>query len=456
MERKCMGVTHFEFDFDGGSCLRLLERIGKIQGCIFGEESLKNSLKEGGVSQLIFADANPSQSLSGVNILVYDHHRVTGKAEQEEGQGKTAFDILLDTVGSCGLDSARLEQWRDLVKTGDKKSMPDDMDVTRALKRVHAFFENDIEVYNKWFVPLFDGFFDNKSDVDRAIIVLQDGLLEFIRENPDSPVKFILKRWLERLNNKEKLLRSLESTPRNFLHFLAYLDKETAKKCVWLLLQGYHKDQVEFQDCKKDFLRPGFAKIDFFGNTLVVSSITTNRKFTQVARYMIHNESERKNLASLLQEKIQKRGDIWYTMIVNPKAKNFQIFVNGSQEGIHVVSPELIKAIRVEILLKRGMTVPDKEKLAADGTIEGTDPLYFHKDVSYQNILWGSLKHPNKVRAVEFGNTSTEIYNSLVEIVKLALDPNEPTNCNPSECKHCSINLWQLQKCEDKRKSYTT
>lgn len=454
MEGKCIGVTHFEFDFDGGSCLRLLERIGKIQGCIFGEEMLKSSLEEGGVNELIFVDASPIQSLSGIDILVYDHHRVTGKAEQEEGQGKTAFDILLDTVGSCGLDSARLEQWRDLVKSGDKKAMPDNMDVTLALKRAHAFFGNDAEVYSKWFVPLFDSFFDDKSDIDRAIRVLQEGLLRFIRENPNSPVKFILGKWLERLNNKEKLLRSLESTPRNLLHFLAYLDEEAAKNCVCFLVQGYHKDQVEFQECKKDFLR---SKIDFFGNTLVVSSITSNRKFTQVARYMIHNENERKNLAPLVQEKIQKRGDIWYTMIVNPKAKNFQIFINGKQEGIHGVSPELIKAIRAEILLKRGMKVPDKENLAADGTIEGTEPLYFHKDVSYQSILWGSFKHPNKKQAMEFGSTSTQIYNRLVEIVKLALDPNGyAEGCNASNCQDCLIYLWQLQKCEDKRKSHAT
>ena len=154
--------------------------------------------------------------------------------------------------------------------------------------------------------------------------------------------------------------------------------------------------------------------------------------------------------------KIQTRGDIWYTMIVNPKAKNFQIFINGSQKGIHEVSPELIKAIRAETLLKRGKDVPDKERLATDGTIESTEPLYFHKDVSYQSILWGSLKHPNKEPAVEFGSTSTQIYNRLVEIVKLALDPNDyATDCNPGECQHCSINLWQLQKCKDKRKLHS-
>ena len=155
----------------------------------------------------------------------------------------------------------------------------------------------------------------------------------------------------------------------------------------------------------------------------------------------------------LVQEKIKNRGDIWYTMIVNPKAKNFQIFINGSQERIHGISPEIIKAIRAEILLKRGMAVPEKEKLAADGTIEGTKPLFFHKDVSYQSILWGSLKHPKKEPVVEFGNTSTQIHSRLVEIVKLALDKEQyAEGCNPGSCNVCPIYSWQLEKCESKRK----
>ena len=97
----------------------------------------------------------------------------------------------------------------------------------------------------------------------------------------------------------------------------------------------------------------------------MVSSITANRKFVQVARYMILNENERKNLAPIVQEKIKNRGDIWYTMIVNPKERNFQIFINGSQRGIHDTSPEIIKAILLIVLnsMNSGQGVPDNRSI---------------------------------------------------------------------------------------------
>lgn len=446
-----MGVTHKEFDFDGGSCLRVLEKIGKIQGCIFGEESLKDTLQASGINQLIFVDCSPDQPLSGVDILVYDHHHVIDRVIKDEKEDKTSLDILFDSIGLCGLDPVKVDQWRALVKSGDKKAIPDAMDVTLALKRVYAYFENDSEAYSKWFVPLIDSFFDKKPDIDRAIKILQEGLNRFIRENPDSPVKFTLIRWLKRVNNKEILLRGLEFTPRNLLNYLAYLDEDTARSCVWYLVQGYHNDQVEFQECRKDFLK---WVIEFFGDTLVISHITTNRKLPQVARYMIHNEYERKNLSLFIQEKIKKRGDIWYTINVNPRTKHFQIFINGSQEGMHNVSPEIVKAVRAEILLKRGLEVPEKERLAADGTIEGTKPLFFNKDVDYPSILWGSLKHPNEEPALVFGNTSAQIQSRLIDIAQLTLDKDQYADgCSPSSCNDCPIYSWQLEKCENKRKS---
>lgn len=451
VENICKGVTHKELDFDGGSCLWVLEKIGKIQGCIFGEDSLEDNLKAGGISQLIYVDYSHHQALSGVDILVYDHHHVIDRVIKDEEGDKTSLDILFDSIGLCGLDPVKVDQWRALVKSGDKKAIPDDMDMTRALKRVHAYFENDSEVYSKWFVPLIDNFFHKEPDIDSAIKIFQESLIRFIRENPDSPVKLTLRRWLDRLNNKEKLLRGLGSTPRNLLNYLAYLDEDTAISCVWYLLQGYHKDQVEFQECRKDFLK---WVIEFFGNTLVISHITTNRKLPQVARYMIHNEYERKNLSPFIQEKIKKRGDIWYTINVNPRTKHFQIFINGSQEGMHNVSPEIVKAVRAEILLKRGMEVPGKEKLASDGTIEGTKPLFFNKDVSYQSILWGSLKHPNEEPALVFGNTSAQIQSRLIDIAKFTLDKDQyEDGCNPRSCKDCPKYSWQLDKCESKRKS---
>lgn len=188
----------------------------------------------------------------------------------------------------------------------------------------------------------------------------------------------------------------------------------------------------------------------------MIASITTSPKFAQVVKHMVYSKKE--EAPPLIREKIKSRDDLWIVLVVNPKTKNFQIFINGDKKGGQEMVAELIKAVRSEIMIKRGVSVPSGDKLTEGGIVEGTEPLYFHKlETGYGSILWGSLKHPNKVPAVEFGSTSTQIYNKLVEIVKLAVDPNHyAEGCNQSKCQDCDIYLWQLQKCEDKRKLHAT
>ena len=452
MEGKCMGVTHHEFDFDGGSCLRFLQIHKKIHGCIFGDDELKKSIDEGGISELFFADASPKEPINDIDVKIYDHHKSNDSEEDRSGATgeKTAFDIMLESVGICNEDPYKIEKWQKLVKLGDQKSEPDDMDITRALKRVHTLLKNDNETYEKWFVPLFDSFFANEPNFDCAIKVLQNSISEYISNNPNSPARSFMEKWMERIRNKEKIQRS---TLRNLVHFMAYMDEDTASEWSNLLLEGYHKEQTVFQECKRDFAK---AKVNFYEDTLVISTITANPKFIQVARYMIF--SQKGDVVPLIKEKIKDRNSLWTVLLVNPKNKNFQIFINGNKDRSQVIICELIKAIRAELLLKRSAPVPSRYVLSDGGIIEDTEPLYFHKlETGYPSILWGSLKHPSKEPAVEFGSTSTKIYNRLVEIVKLALDPNDYTDdCNPSNCQDCSIYLWQLQKCKDKRKSHAT
>lgn len=440
------GVTHHQFDFDGGSCLRFLERQGTICGCIFGEKELEIALAESKVGKLIFVDASPKERFQDIEVEVYDHHSMNRVEDVDRTISKTAFDILLDSVDIVGLDQVKIDRWRKLVMLGDKKAENDDMDITRALKRVHSLFGSDIEVYTKWFIPLFDSFFANEPDLDRAIKVLQGKISEFISNNPGSPAKVFLVRWSERLRDKEKISRS---TLRNIVHFLAYIEESTAKEWVQMLLEGYDKEQNEFQECKENFER---AKVDFYGNTLIISTITKSSRFVQVARHMIFSKNQ--EIKPLIREKIKDRNSPWMVVLVNPKNKNFQIFVNGNKVLVHRIITELIKAIRAEVLLKRNKSVPDLDVLTEGGSIEGTGPLYFHKlETGYPSVLWGSLKHP-VAGAIEFGNTSVEIHSRLIEIVKLALDENEyPTDCNPASCKGCSIFSWQLKKCYEKREN---
>lgn len=443
---KSTGVTHHEFDFDGGSCLKLLERQGLIQECIFGEEELKNSLEEGGISKLIFVDASPKEPLSGIDVSVYDHHQKSDSEDQDKTTtNKTAFDIMIDAIGTCGLDSEKISTWRKLVMLGDKKAEADDMDIARALKKVHDLLDSDIKTYTKWFSPLFDSFFANKPDLERAIKILQEAISQFVLAQPESPARIFLQRWSERIQDKEKISRS---TLRNLIHFLAYMEEDVAKEWVRMLLEGYHEDQVEFQECKNDFNK---ANVDFFGDTLIISGITKRAKFVQVARNKVFSKDQDVN--PLIREKIKDRNSPWLVVLVNPQNKNFQILANGNKIIINKIIAELIKAIRAEVLLKRAKSMPGPMMLTKAGTIEDTDPLFFHKlETGYSSILWGSLKYP-KEAAIEFGNTSAQIHSRLVEITKLALDKEQyAEGCNPDSCNVCPIFPWQLEKCESKRK----
>lgn len=443
--KECRGVTHRQFDFDGGSCLRMLEKRGIIQGCIFGEKDLEEALEGNEVGKLIFVDASPREPIPDVDVLVYDHHPTKNAEGENKTSDKTAFDILLDAIGITGFDQQKIDKWRKLVMLGDKKAESDDMDITRALKRVHSFLDSDIKVYLEWFVPLFGSFFDNEPNLDRAIKVLQEKISEFISNNPDSPAKVFLQKWSERLRDKDKISRS---TPRNIVHFIAYMEEGVAREWVQILLDGYNSEQEEFQECKADFEK---AKVKFYGNTLIISTITKSSRFVQIARYMIFSKDQ--DVHPLIKEKIKDRNSPWLVILVNPRNKNFQIFVNGNKIFVHRIIAELIKAIRAETLLKRGKPVPGFSVLSEGGILDGTRPLYFHKlETGYPSILWGSLKHP-EVAAIEFGNTAAEIHSRLIEITKLALDENEWIDgCNPTSCEGCPTYLWQLKKCYERRK----
>ncbi|PIS39271.1 MAG: hypothetical protein COT33_02855 [Candidatus Nealsonbacteria bacterium CG08_land_8_20_14_0_20_38_20] len=438
---KTIGVTHHEFDFDGGSCLRILERRDLIQECIFGEEELKEKLEEGGINKLIFVDASPKESLSDMDLVIYDHHQ----SKDIDDRNKTAFDILIDKIGIEEFDSEKIKTWRELVWLGDHKSEADKMDIAQALKKVHLLLESDTEVYTRWFTPLFDSFFANKPSLERAIKVFQEEISKFLSNNPDSPAKVHLQRWSERLRDKEKISRS---TIRNVAHFLAYMEENVAKEWIRLLLEGYDKEQIEFQEGKADFHK---AEVNFYGNTLIISAVTKNPRFKQVATHMIYSKDQDVN--PLIRGKIKDRNSPWLVVVINPRNKNFQIFINGNKSLIHRIITEPVKAIRAEILSKRNRPVPDFNILSEGGTIEGTKPLYFHKlETGYPSILWGSLKHP-EAPATVFGDTSAEIHSNLIELVKLALDENEwADGCPLTSCKDCPIYPWQLKKCYERRK----
>lgn len=452
-----VGVTHLQYDFDGGSSLRLLERARVIQRRAFGHEAYLDVIAKGEAEKLIFVDYSPVEPISEVPVQVYDHHsHESDTATNKKGRAReTAFSIVCDALDMSGYDGEKLRVWKDLVWRCDSQVEQDPMDMIRLLRNgVNRFMESDQDSFEQWFAPVFDSFFDNAPDLDRAIRVMTEEAKAFLVRIPDTPVRHFVEKWIERGKEKVKIERG---TPRNFLRFMAYMEEDRARKWIRLILEGLHADGVEFRASVAEFKR---AQFDFFGETMIVSAVTERTKFVQAARATIFSDEEK---PAVIDEKfvigkdprgktLRNKNKPWVVIQVHPGTRNFQIFINGNSESVHRTMVELAKAVRAQILERREAPVPDEAILACDGGLEGTEPLYYNKNVTFPQILWGSLKHPKEPASPLMGRNPMGILNELIKTTKLALDPHEfAADCNPASCADCMIVDWQLKKCEAKR-----
>jgi len=453
-----VGVTHLQYDFDGGSCLRLLEREGLIQRHVFGQVAYEDVLTRSEARKLIFVDYSPVEPISDVPVEVYDHHSHHSSTSTERvGKKKeTSFSILCRAINTSEYDPDKLKNWAQLVWMCDSQPDNDPMDVIGLLRNgVNRFMSSDEDSYEQWFTPLFDSFFANQPNLDRAIKIMREEILAFFQREPGTPIKRFAQKWIERARDKAKIENS---SPRNFLRFLAYMDETQGREWFRMILEGYHLDQVEFRNSVDEFKR---AKFDFFGDTLIISAVTERTKFVQAARATIFSDEDK---PPIIDEKfvisrnahgtIRDKNKSWVVIQVHPGTKNFQIFINGMSETIKPNLMELAKALRAFILIKRELSVPDELILACDGSLEGTEPLYYNRDVTYPQLLWGSIKHPKEPASPLIGRNATGIREQLMKITKLALDPREfAADCNPAACHDCPIYGWQLKKCQAKRNS---
>jgi len=437
-----IGVTHHDFDFDGGSCMWLMQQMGTIEKVVFGDDELAAVLA-GKPAKLFFADTSPKHPVTECEIEVYDHHQREGEIGH-----KTAFDLITESTDISFLRPDRLAIWKKLVKSGDSKSETDDMDIMRALKRVLMHLKDNHKAYTEWFSPLIKAFFANEPNANKGAEMLGTALVRFIRDNPSSPAKKFMLKWLERVKRPETIISG--GTHRNILHFMSCMDEASAKAWIKLLLDGLHSEQLLFQEGVQEFKKSRFS---FFGDTLLISAVTKNQMISKVARNVAF--SPERNVPEQVKNVIKNRNSLWIVLQVHPESKNFQIFANGAKELCHKTIRELIKAIRSEMLSNRDMPVPAKEELSLGGTLAGTEPLYYH-DIpeGYPSILYGSLKHIAKEPPVAFGKTAAKIHDRLAGIIALVMDKNEfAEGCNPNSCGDCFMHVWQLEKCQAKRES---
>lgn len=443
MPDRCVGVTHRNFDLDAGSCMRFLERQGEINEVVFGVEKVEEILRQGNIRKIIFADASSdSDKLSTIETEVYDQHRL---GEQGGKTEVTSFDLLVRSRGWEGFDEERLKQWQKVIWLSDFRADPENMDLQKALKRMHVVqgFQDE-EIYSVWFGPLFNSFLDGEKNVDMAQSIFREMISQFLSANPYSPAKEIMQGWLKRLDNPEKF----SSSPRNIFHFLSCMDTKTGKEWIRLTLLALHEEQMLFQKAKEAFRQ---SDINLFGETLVISQITSNERFGQAARNMIYSEKEETPPA--IRERITGRTTPWVVIQVSPETKNFLIFPGGGTfEIIDAIFSELTKALRAEILVRRDENPASEDELCKGGTLDRTKPLYFHKmKRGYPQILWGSLTREAPPATI-FGQTARKIKEKLVAITMEAIDERYfPPECNPNSCPSCRIYTWQLKKCASRR-----
>jgi hypothetical protein len=327
------------------------------------------------------------------------------------------------------------------------------MDIHDFFSRVHFLIQNEYQVYKEWFVPLFDSFFDGKENLTQGKSILKETILEFINENPNSPAIYFIEKgnWLRRLEKSESELKKEKYFFRNILRFISYMKPGVAKKWILLTLKALDKDQRAFWDEIGLIKKSGIA---FCGETLIVSQVTEGRKFREAASYYVLHP-DKFDVPQLMRERVPDRNKVWLTIKVSPHKRHFQIFPQGENKNvIHAICNEIVKAIRAEILIRRGKEVPGWKELSSDGEVEGTDPLFFNKKDKPQ-ILWGSLKYKERPPATIFGKTAYEILESLEDIIMHAVDKDFfPYECNPVNCRICPMYPWQLRKCELKRNQF--
>lgn len=437
------GVTHLEFDLDGGSCLRFLERKGQINEIIFDPAKVEKITDWDSSDALFFCDIDPENKPSKIKPVIYDHHKIEAKI--------TAFDILIREQGLGRLDKQKVCEWQRLVYASDNEKCNDSMDIHHLFSKMHYLISDPHEVYKEWFVPIFDSFFDGVENIPQGSKVLKETILEFFRDNPESLIEDFIERenWLGKLEKPKEKLKEEKYFFRNMLRFISYMKPKVAKQWVLLSLKALDKHQTSFSEDLQLIKKSG---VEICGDTLIVSQVTVSRTFDEAAGYYM-NKSDKFEIPPQIKQRIpDDRSKIWFIIKVSPQENNFQIFCRGENKKIiPVVFDEMIKAIRAEILVRKGGKVPSREILCKDGKLEGTEPLFYNKKTNPQ-ILWGSLKHKVPPATI-FGKTAYEIKENLEEIIMNAVDDNYfPYECNPINCCYCSMHPWNLEKCERKRK----
>lgn len=422
-------ITHENADFDGIMAVSYAKNYGeeKIPGIdtaeiIFwdGSEKMINDIlvKK---NIVVFVDICPKGIVHDPEggIFVFDHH------PHADNSGKTATSKTIEFLKLIGDKHSKTTRmaWR-----ADFNAGGDNGNIANIMKEMHLLC-SDKEVMD-WLEIAITAFWQTPYKIlpETGIELFRKEIKKFLSENQCSAAKPILIHWMEKIG---KSTEDPMSIIKNAAIILAAFG--TKKAANWLntaflaIQKGQEMGTIK---AEKEFIE---ANKKVIGKTLLISGGISNPRFNKFCR----SKRARELLPPFMR-------DLNLVILQVQQGKGFQIFSDGKYRLSDVVA-----AIRVEILKKRNLRIPQYwrwRELKKDGTLGGTDPLYYH-DAIYDAIFWGALTRPN-VKALIF--SIEEIEKVLLIVIDQQYFPKEcQSNCIRSECQ---LYEWNMRRCSWKRK----
>lgn len=430
-----IAVTHVNADLDGRIAKEILDvsNFSKIDEMIFwGGGYLK---LPAGTHQVIFLDCSPDHNLrkylqkEGIKLMIIDHHphlKYPDPTDKKYPYQTTVSLILEKSKDQLNLTEEKIRKFVEWSKKADFGTGGDYMNIANLIRTMNLFYSDP--AVQKWTqVIIKSELVTRKVDFDQGRKFFIGSLEIFLRKHQKLVSRGIIRRFI-REAKKPDILKDSMNIALITAKVLARLGEEKTREWLFMAIQSIEEKQREFWAAYNEIEK---ATIATTGNSVVIMGVSDSPEFSQAARrYGKRNHGKVPIVAKVL-----------------PCNKGFQIFGDGKND-----LGEIIKALRVEILEKREKEIPtDRRLLQQEGTISGTNPLYYHK-AEYSIIMWGSFTRPN-VRKVDIWEET------LKEVIMKVLDPEFfPNECKKSrKCleNKCSLRKYRLQRCYQRRTKNT-
>ena len=428
---------HCWADYDGLTAAKVLKikGRGKIPGIENAEETTWDGNPETApASNAIFVDCSPGFNPDLTKgLLILDHHPHTDfpwklESANDWERYHTATSRVIEFLGLDTSDPKIADLIR-MAFRADYKSNGDTMSIDNIVKEMHLFCSE--EKVSQWFEIAILAHFNTpekleSSELQKGIEFFKKLLAEFLSKNKDSLGKKMLQRWQDR-----KLIEDKMNVAYQAAVILTAFGLEKTQDWVEKIFNTIQKGQEIFWAAEKQFDR---AEKMLLGKwALIISDEPDpNPRFNRFCRSSYAKAK--------MPRPLSEREDP--IVVQFQQNKGFQVFTNGSGYKLW----DVVKALRAVILKTRNKIIPlDWQTLQCEGTLEGTDPLYYQQG-NYEVLMWSSLTAPG-VKPLDVSKEA------LRRTIIIAVDQNfYPEDCTECIEKKCPIFTWKLLRCTRKRK----